>query len=418
MPSVSIIQTVSESQAGILVLAILILLLAALMGGKVASFFKIPKVAGEILGGLLVGPTILGRLSPEAYNYIFNGFTAEGQVLSVFYWLGLMTLMFTSGYESSLENYKGDERIIGWLIIGATVPSMILGYVVSDRFFVGYYIGAAENRVVFNLIFAIATAVTSLPVISKIFLDLGLITHRYAKIVLTSATIQDLFLWVILSVASGLLTMEEISAAKILMHVGTTLLMFFFALVIAPRLSEIRFLKNSPVFSYDSIYFILCFLCVYLGLLFSVNVMYSAFVAGLIFKSIKHPDAERAQSKIKDICLAFFTPVYFAIVGLRIHLTADFNVGLFFIVLAAMSFIELAGCLAAMRFIRLPWLTSFNLGVAMNARGGPGIVLASVTYEMGIINYEFFCVLIFITLITSAAAGFWIDYINRKGLLL
>ncbi len=172
------------------------------------------------------------------------------------------------------------------------------------------------------------------------------------------------------------------------------------------------------MFSYDSIYFILCFSCVWLGTLFGVNIMYSAFVAGLLFRNIGGAETAESQKKNKDLCLAFFTPVYFAVVGLRIHLTADFGIGWFAAFLLVVSVIELAGCLAAMRLIRVDWLTSFNLGVAMNARGGPGIVLATVTREMGIINDEFFCVLVLTTIVTSTAAGWWIGYIHGKEKLM
>ncbi len=237
--------------------------------------------------------------------------------------------------------------------------------------------------------FAIAVAVTSIPVISKIFLDLGLIKHRFARIVLVTATIQDLFLWIILSLATGLTLNSDITFFGLLGHVAVTVLMFVFAMFLAPALTRWPRLKQLAIFSYDSIYFVLCFLCICIGGLFGISIIYSAFVAGLMFRKIKNPEAVRAQAKIRDLSLAFFTPVYFAIVGLRIHLTGDFDFGMFLMILLIISVIELAGCLAAMRAIKMDWLSSLNLGVAMNARGGPGIVLATVTYELGIINYDF-----------------------------
>lgn len=413
-----IIKTISEAHAGIVTLSILVLLLAALIGAKLASFLQIPKVAGEILGGLVAGPTVLGYFSPETYNFIFRSFETQGPVISVFYWLGLILLMFSSGYESDMDDFKNDKKIVSWLVAGSTILPMLAGYWISDRYFASRYIGTAENIFVFNIIFAIAAAVTSLPVISKIFMDLGLIKHRYARIILTTATIQDLFLWVVLSVAGSIVTKAKVIPFDILLHIAVTLLMFSFAMFVAPQLSRVKWLDRLAVFSYDSIYFILCFACIYIGSLFGVNIMYSAFVAGLIFKNIRTKEAIRAQIKIKDICFAFFTPVYFAIVGLRIHLTSNFSVPTFISFIIVVSVLELVGCVIAMKLIRLDWLTSFNLGIAMNARGGPGIVLATITYEMGIVNYEFFCVLIFTSLITSAAAGWWIDYVNRQGKLL
>ncbi len=418
MTAPSIIATLTEAQTVLFVLAVMLLLVAALAGAKMANWLGIPKVAGEILGGLLLGPTLLGAVFPETYDIVFRSFEGQGQAISVFYWLGLILLMFTSGYEIDISDFRSDRKVIGWLLAGSTVPPFVLGYLVSAIWFVDIYIGRADNAAAFNLVFAIAVAVTSIPVISKIFLDLGLIKHRFARIVLVTATIQDLFLWIILSLATGLTLNSDITFFGLLGHVAVTVLMFVFAMFLAPALTRWPRLKQLAIFSYDSIYFVLCFLCICIGGLFGISIIYSAFVAGLMFRKIKNPEAVRAQAKIRDLSLAFFTPVYFAIVGLRIHLTGDFDFGMFLMILLIISVIELAGCLAAMRAIKMDWLSSLNLGVAMNARGGPGIVLATVTYELGIINYDFFCVLILATLVTSTLAGWWIAYVNRQGKLL
>lgn len=414
----NIIQTISEPQAGRVTLSILVLLCAALLGGKLVTLVKIPKVAGEILGGIIVGPTILGYFFPDVYVYIFDGFEGQGPALSVFYWLGLIMLMFSSGYDSNIEDAQSDKKIVSCLAVGATILPFLLGYYVSNKYFVDYYIGDVGNRVVFNLVFSIAIAVTSLPVISKIFMDLGLIDHRFARIILATATIQDLFLWIILSIATSVVSQSSVVFSDIIAHVVVTLAMFCFAVVLIPQIKKIKKIKKLIIFSYDSIYFILCFGCIYIGSIFSVNIMYSSFVAGMIFRKIRSHEAIETQNRFKNLCLAFFTPIYFAIVGLKIHITGDFSVLYFLAFILFASSIELIGCVMAMRLIRLNWLASFNLGIAMNARGGPGIVLATVTYAMGIINYDFFCVLVFTSLITSALAGWWIDYINGKGKLL
>ncbi len=413
-----IIATISEADAKTLLLALLILLVAALAGAKAAALLRIPRVAGEIVGGIVIGPTLLGRFFPDAYGDVFGAFAGEGQALSVFYWLGLILLMFTSGYEVEMKGFREDRKIIGWLLAGSTILPLFAGYYAADIWFVEAYIGRAGHVAAFNLVFAIAVAVTSIPVISKIFLDLGLIKHRFARIVLVTATMQDLFLWVILSIAGGLAAGKESSAVGIASHIAVTILMFCFAMFVAPLFGGSKWLGKLAVFSYDSMYFILCLLCICLGGMSGVNIMYSAFVAGLLFRNIRNAEAAEAQRKIRDLSLAVFTPVYFAIVGLRIHLTGDFGLGLFLAFLMTASVLELAGSILSMRIAKLDWLSSVNLGIAMNARGGPGIVLATVTYEMGIVNYDFFCALILVTLITSTAAGWWIAYVNRKGLLL
>ena len=413
-----VVTIVNETGAVSLFLAVMILLLSAILCGKLVTLVKLPKVVGEILGGFIIGPSVFGRLFPGLYEGLFLEPAGQGTALSVFYWLGLVFLMFSAGYETDFKDIKSDAKIIGWLIGGATIPPFILGYLISDRFFADYYLGAAGNRLVFNIIFAIAASVTSLPVISKIFMDLGLIRHRFARIILATATLQDLFLWIILSVATSIITNDAVVYSSIVLHIVITLTMFVFAMLVMPRVQKLRITDKFPFMAYDSFIFAVCFFFIYIGGLFNVNIMYSAFVAGMVYKNARREDAVASQTKLKDLCLAFFTPVYFAIVGLRLYLTSDFSLSRFLTFLSIAFALEIIGCMIAMKCIRLDWLTCLNFGVAMNARGGPGIVLASVAFDLGVINYEFFCVLVFTVLITSAMAGYWIGFVNKKGKLL
>ena len=412
-----VISIISESEAVSLFFTVTILLLSAVLCGKLVTLLKLPKVVGEILGGFLLGPALFGRFFPDLYGSIFFSFDGHGSALSVFYWLGLMFLMFASGCQSNFENIKDDKKIIGCLAAGATIPPLILGYLISDRFFADYYLGTADNRTVFNIIFALYMAVTSLPVISKIFMDLGLIRHRFARIILVTSTIQAFFLWPVLALSTSVITNQAFIFADFFLHTGFTLAMFAFAILITPRLKRFLPPNKLQIFTHDSLIFLICFCTVYFGGLFNVNIMYSAFVAGIIYKNVRSERAVASQAKLEDICLAFFTPLYFAIVGLRLYVGGDFSVGRFLAVLIIAHVVEMLSCFIAMKSIKLDWLSSLNLGVAMNARGGPGIVLASIAFDLDIINNEFFFVLVFVVLVTTATTGYWIDFINKKGKL-
>ena len=413
-----VITLIHDTSAAALFLAVMLLLVSAATCGKLASLARLPKVTGEILGGFLLGPSLFGRFFPDFYERVFFGFEGQGFSLSVIYWLGLVFLMFSSGYDSNFVDAGKDRKIIAWLTAGATILPFALGYIASDLWFADYYIGEAGNRAVFNIIIAIITTVSSLPVISRIFMDLGLINHRFARIVLATGTVQGLILWVILSAATSLASTGQAVLSGIAVNITVTLAMFAFAMLAMPRIRGSKLLDRTPFLPYDSLVLVVCFLFIYIGGLFNVSIMYSAFVAGMVYKNALRKDAVASHTKIKEVSSAFFIPVYFAIVGLRIYVDGGFSVSRFLFFLAIVSALELGGCVLAMKCIKLGWLPSFNLGVAMNARGGPGIVVASIALDLGIINYEFFCVLVFVVLITSAIAGYWIGFINKKGKLL
>lgn len=107
--------------------------------------------------------------------------------------------------------------------------------------------------------------------------------------------------------------------------------------------------------------------------------------------------------------------MYFAIVGLKLNLLLNFDLQFFLIFLFITTFFETCGTLLAARIIIKDWLSNFNLAIAMNTRGGPGIVLATVAYETGIINETFFVTLVLIAITTSLMAGTWFRFVVGKG---
>src|SRR3989344_2111991 len=212
-------------------LAISLLLASAHFFGYIFTKFRLPKVVGEIFGGLLLGPTFLGFFAPEFYNRIF---LAEGKLLAIVYWFGLVLLMFTSGFELERKFNKDDKKTIIWLVIGSTIFPLLLGWLAASFFDLSKLIGNANNVLALKLIIVVSIAVTSIPVLSKIFIDLNIIKTRFAKIVLSTATIHDVVLWIFVAVATALAAGAAISLQTISAHVIVSLVFFGIALFLAP----------------------------------------------------------------------------------------------------------------------------------------------------------------------------------------
>jgi hypothetical protein len=159
-----------------------------------------PRVAGEILGGLLLGPTVLGLVAPGWQQALFHDGKATQAGLGIFYQLGLL-LMYCSGAElRSILSRRDGKATAGIAALGNAVPFLAgLGFLKlydTDRF-----LGPAGNRTAFVLVFALAMAVTSIPVISRIMTDLGIMGTRFARIVLSVAVLEDLLVYVVLNLA-------------------------------------------------------------------------------------------------------------------------------------------------------------------------------------------------------------------------
>jgi len=398
--------------------AIVLLLLFSHTFGFLLNKLKLPRVIGEIFGGLLLGPTALGYFFPNAYTWLFSAFESEGKLISLMSWLGLILLMFISGFEIEKSLDRDDRKIILVLIIGSTVLPFVAGWVAPSVYDFTPYLGIKNNMVALQLVIAIATAITSIPVISKIFMDLGVMNTRFAKIVLSIATIHDVLLWIILAVATGLVSAETPSIWQITSSIILTIAFFGLTLFLMPRvmLTLIRSRYNLLIRSSISGYVLfVCFLFAAIASLLSVNVVFGALLAGIVIGLMPRKFLRPAKNNVKDFSLALFVPLYFAIVGLKLDFIHNFAPLFFLFFLTFTTLFQLLGTVLSAKLLKKDWLSSFNLGVAMSTRGGPGIVLATVAFDLGIINEVFFVTLVSIAIVTSLFAGTWFKYVLTKG---
>jgi Kef-type K+ transport system membrane component KefB len=409
--------TLAEHELTRFFFAIALLLILAHSLGYVFSRLKLPKVIGEIGGGLLLGPTVLGHLSPEAYTWLFDAFASEGKLISMVYWLGLVLLMFVSGFEIKMAFDRDDKKIIVALLIGSTLP-FAAGWIAPYFFDFSPLLGAKQNMLALKIVIGIAVAVTSIPVISKIFLDLNIMNTRFARIVLTTATVHDVFLWIALAIATGLVSTASFSLSHVISTVTVTFAFLGVSTIFMPKLlpllngNRYNFLKKSSGAGYV---LFLCFLFSAFASLLNVNIIFGAFLAGVAIGVLPEASFRREKAHIKEIALALFTPLYFAVVGLKLDLIHQFDLKFFLFFLLFTTVFQTTGTLLAARLIKKDWLSSFNFAIAMNTRGGPGIVLATIAYDLGIINASFFVSLVLIAIVTSLLAGTWFRVVLARG---
>ncbi len=396
-------------------IAILALLASAHLLGYLFSRLTLPRVVGEIVGGLLLGPTFLGHFFPDAFKTIF---VEQGILLATLYWLGLILLMFSSGFELERKFEKGDKKTILALVLGTTLIPLIFGWIATSFFDLTKLIGTANNILSLKLVITVGLAITSIPVLSKIFLDLGIIKTGFAKLVLATATIHDVVLWVFISIATGLVSAAAISANTIFWHVFISLLFFFVALMIVPKIIDFIAklqLRLIPLnYELPVIVLILLAFTVVASLL-DINLVFGAFLAGIVINFIRNPRFQEAKQHIKDFSMAFLIPLYFAVVGIKLDLLHHLDIRFLLIFILFAIVVQTIAVLITTRFLKYNWLTCFNFAVALNDRGGPCIVLATVAFDLGIISETFFVTLILLAIITSLIAGAWFRYVVKKG---
>ncbi|MER5553533.1 cation:proton antiporter [Streptomyces sp. NPDC002793] len=415
---------------------IALLLFAAHAMGRLFARFRQPPVIGEILGGLLLGPTVLGQVLPGTGNWLFpeDGPVASG--IELVHQLGMLLLMFTAGAQMRRVFSRQDGRSVAVIAVAGMAVPFGIGLLAVGAVDTEALLGPAGDVPALTLVLACAIAVTSIPVISRIMLDLGIIRTRFARVVLSVAVVEDVILNVILSVALGMvagggeggfglahaLGIESANASAAYHSVASVA---FFGLMTLGAMAVRRHARGRTVAPARpatvavrmAMLLAVCASCVFLG----VAPMFGAFVVGLL-SGMNDPGTsgqagaqDDSLGQLRGFATGFFVPVYFATVGLKLDLVHSFDLWftIGFILTACLA--KATSAYAGARLSDRPKSESLDLAIALNARGGPGIVLATVSFDAGIVNASLFTTLVLTAIVTSQLAGWWLERAVSRG---
>jgi Kef-type K+ transport system membrane component KefB len=432
--------TLSNGATLHLLVALSIVLAAAHAGGYLFLRLRQPRVAGEIAAGLVLGPTVLGLLRPDLARELVSGHPSTAVVLGAIYQLGQLLLMYCAGATLQSHRRRGELRTISLIALFGNALPFVAGAVFLLILQPHGLLGTAGNETSFLLVFACGIAVTSIPVISRILADLGLMRTSLARVVLSVALLDDIVLYVILSIALGLaspanadgftlpalLSVKRGSIASDAYYVGASVALFAVPLTLGRSFVEraggirINVLGRSNALAFQVVFMMtMTSLALFLG----ISPIFGAFIAGILAGTLARTDgkdnatsvdAVRAQASIQRFSFGFFVPIYFAVVGLKLDLIHAFDAAFFVVLFAYACTVKAASVYLAARLAREPRGRALNLAVALNARGGPGIVLASVALDARVISERFYVDLVLLALVTSMIAGAWLGRVVRR----
>ena len=423
--------TLSTPDLARLLLTLSLLLTVTHVSGHVFARLRMPRVVGEITGGLLLGPTVFGALLPHVQAEIFASDGTTATILGAVYQLGLLLLMFCSGAEMRASARATEKRTVALITLFGTFLPFVAGLAALGTVDLTRFIGPAQNGSAFLLVFAVAIAVTSIPVISRIMHDLGLLETSFARIVLAAAVIEDVLLYVAVAVAVGLVHSSQGEAFgvagfveeslgsqwSVAYYVAASFLLVGLVLKLGPSMYRgalrwrFNLLNRSNAIAFQ---LVVLLAVTSLSIILGVAPMFGAFVAGTMLVT-KRPGQHRAREAIQSFSFAFFIPIYFGIVGLRLDLLRDFSPAFFVVFLGFACAAKSLSVFAGARLSGETRDAAVNFAVAMNARGGPGIVLASVAFDALIISESFYSALVMLAVVTSLLAGAWLDAVVRRG---
>ncbi len=397
-------------------LALAVLLAVARFLGELARLVGQPSVLGEILAGVLLGPTLLGRLAPEAQAALFPSSGTVALALEAFFALAISLFLLVAGLEVDLSSaVRQGKTALSITFFGMAVP-FGLGFLFA-WFLPGLLTREIETGdIVFTLFFSTALAISALPVIAKILKDLNLMQTHLGVLVVASATINDLIGWMIFAVVLGMMGVGK-ATFSLGMIIFLTLVFVLVALTLGRWLIHriLPFLQAHTSWPGGVLGFALvgALLCAALTEWIGIHAIFGAFIFGVALGDSRYL-RERTRHTLDEFISFIFAPLFFASIGLKVDFIAGFDLVAVVIVLVIATVGKVLGCVLGGWLSGLSKREYWALGFAKNARGAMEIILGLLALQYGLIDDSLFVALVIMALVTSMFSGTLMQRILRR----
>jgi len=394
-----------RTPVSILLMQIVVILAMAGLFRRLFRWLHQPPVMGEMVAGIVLGPSVLGLFLPQVMWFLFP--VSSLQTLQLLSQIGVVLFMFLVGMEVNVRHLR--ER--GSAAVMISHASIIIPFLLGTALSIFLYKDLAPPGTSFNafaLFIGVAMSITAFPVLARILQDRGLWNTHLGSIAITCAAVDDVTAWCILALVIALVkaTGVEISALTILLTLSFAGLMLF---LVRPQLARVIKEPDSELHRRRLIPLILAFIltCALITEIIGIHALFGAFVAGVVM-----PPSTEFRVFFKERLEAFgsyaLLPLFFAFTGLRtqIGLLNDWNDWLICAVIILVAIAgKLGGSMLMARWTGMSWTQSFAVGTLMNTRGLVELVVLNIGYDLGILSGRIFAMMVLMALVTTFMTG-------------
>ena len=383
-----------------------VMLIMGRLFAEVARKFKQPAVVGEIIAGLLLGPTVLGMIEPAWFEALFPVPSGAGTVLSGMVQVAVVMLLFIAGLEVDLHIvWQQGRQAISTSFLGLIIP-FLFGFVFPYFFPEFFGIADSNARLTFALFMGTAMAISALPVIVRILMDLNMFKSRIGLLVVASAMVDDVIGWMIFSVILGMIGKGSSMPIwnTILLTISFAVLMLTVGRGMLNRVLPWVNRKLAWPGGVLSLSLALCFLAAAFTEYIGIHAIFGAFIMGVALGDSEH-FSERAKEIVHQFINNIFAPLFFVSIGLRVNFFTNFDLLLTLIIIFIAFAGKIAGAGIGTRLGGFSWKESLAAGFGLNARGAMEIILGLIALENGLINEKVFVSLVIMAIITSMSSG-------------
>ncbi len=402
-----------------LTVQIALLLIAARAFGFLAQRFSQPAVVGEILSGVVLGPSLVSTLFPALGAWIVPQNEVQGYLLEVVALLGAMFLLLMTGLETDLPLIRRQAKTALGVAAGGLFLPLVSGFVMA-LLLPDFLLADPERRLVFALFVATALSISAIPVIAKVLIDLNLMRRDIGQTVMAAGMVDDTAAWILLSIVLGLasggavtVASVGVSAGKILLFMG---LSFTLGRVVLKR--ALDFMQDRVVGPDRLLTLVVAsaFIWGAVAQAIRIEAVLGAFVVGILFGTMRRLPHDVVR-KLESVAIGVFAPVFFAVAGLKVNvpqlLTPQFLL-ITLLVLGVAIFGKIVGAYVGGRLVGLDHWHSLAYGSALNARGAVGIIIATIGLSLGILGQTMYSIVVLTAVVTSLMAPLLLQWALRR----
>lgn len=403
----SALRTNLESPLGHLLVQLFVVIALAQIAGRVFKRMGQPAVVGEIVVGILLGPSLLGMLAPQVSAFVFP--TDSLGTLRLLSQIGVCIFMFCVGMELDVKQMRRNSYVaVAVSHVSIAFPYM-LGVLLA-YFLFSELAGPGTSFTAFALFMGICMSITAFPVLARILQDRGISRTSVGATALTCAAVDDATAWTILAFVvaiAGATSLVSFSLNTLLLLVFMMVMMIGVRRALPRLLGERRMTQESP--SHGTLAIVVCVVTAasLVTEVLGIHALFGAFFAGAMM-----PNAPAFRHRVGERIGAFgsvlLLPLFFVFTGLRtqIGLLNDlegWSICLLITVIATLG--KLGGSAAAAHFAGMTWVESLQLGALMNTRGLMELIALNIGYDLGILSPRIFTMLVIMAILTTMMTG-------------
>ena len=395
-----------EQSIAIFFAQVLLLITVGRLLGECMQRIRQPAVIGQLLAGIILGPSVFGGIWAAGQQAIFPPNSSDRQMLNAVSEIGVLLLLLLTGMETDLALVKRVRRTAAITSAAGIVIPFACGFVLGETL-PDSVLPDPDRRLLTSLFLATALSISSVKIVAAVLREVDYLRRNLGQVILAAAILDDTIGWTILALIGGLAAQGRIVIGPVLLSVLGTAAFLVFCFTIGRRWvariirwTNDHFVIEMPVISVILMIMIgLALVTNFIG----VHAVLGAFAAGIMIGQspilTKH-----IEDQLRGLIVALFMPVFFGVAGLAIDLKALSDphlLGLAFLVIGIASIGKLGGCYLGSRIARLNHPEALAVGFAMNARGSTEVILATIGLTIGVLNQQLFTVIVVMAVVTT-----------------